>query len=153
MKNLVKTAVITALFISQTVSPNYFGAYWDSMKASLDRNEQYIRIDTQNKKAKTDADIALAKHNAEALMIKHPTSSLSTSESLQRDWKYFQYCKHNTWTPEERMRHYANQISTIPASYLVYNIIRCPYTAGPQYGAIAAGVITFAQLQAFLHSN
>ena len=123
------------------------------MKASFNRDEQYIRADIQNQQAKTDANIALARHQAQAEMLKHPTSNLSPSESRKRDWKYFQYCKHNKWTPEQRMRHYANQISTIPASYLVYKMIRCPYTAGPQYEAIAAGVIAFAQLQALLHRN
>ena len=93
MKNIVKTAVITALFISQAISPNYFGACWDSMKASFNRDEQYIRADIQNQQAKTDANIALARHQAQAEMLKHPTSNLSPSESRKRDWKYFQYCK------------------------------------------------------------
>ena len=60
MKNIVKTAVITALFISQAISPNYFGACWDSMKASFNRDEQYIRADIQNQQAKTDANISKA---------------------------------------------------------------------------------------------
>lgn len=150
MKNIVKVAVITALFMSQVISPNYFGACWNSIKASFNRDEQYMRADIQNQQARTDANIALAGHQAQAAMLKHPTSNLSTPESLQRDWNYFKFCKHNTWTPEQRMRYYANQISTIPASYLIYAALRSEAGHNP---AVAAGLLTFAQLQALLHRN